>query len=114
MQKRCAWAPLSVKDMDVAMKKAARRPLGACSSGTSQMRGGPRRIQGMAVIFIQISQDLHCRRNSGRCRHKRRASVRDIRKDIFESHRESPIIRENTKDNTPAIVHYSIVKSVTK
>ncbi len=39
-----------------------------------------------------------------------RVCARDMWKDIFrKSVVGDPIIRENTKDNTPAVIHYNIV-----
>lgn len=64
---------------------------------------------GMAVIFIEVGQDVHFEGmgvedaiNEG---------VRRGYKDGFlrKSVVGDPLIRENTKDNTPAVIHYSIV-----
>ena len=64
---------------------------------------------GMAVIFIEIGQDVHFTGaaledaiNEG----VRRGYVEGyLRKSVVKD----PLIRENTKDNTPAVIHYSIV-----
>lgn len=64
---------------------------------------------GMAVIFIEIGQDLHLINgdlteaiNEG----VRRGYVEGyLRKSVVSD----PLIRENTKDNTPAVIHMSIV-----
>ena len=64
---------------------------------------------GMAVVFIEIGQDVHIvgdnledAINEG----VRRGYVEGfLRKSVVSD----PIIRENTKDNTPAVIHYSIV-----
>ena len=65
---------------------------------------------GMAVIFIEVGQDVHFEGmlledaiNEG---------VRQGYLDGFlrKSVVGDPIVRENTKDNTPAVIHYSIVK----
>lgn len=64
---------------------------------------------GMAVVFIEIGQDvrvigenLEDAINEG----VRRGYVEGfLRKSVVSD----PIIRENTKDNTPAVIHYSIV-----
>lgn len=64
---------------------------------------------GMAVVFIEIGQDVHVigenledAINEG----VRRGYVEGfLRKSVVSD----PIIRENTKDNTPAVIHYSIV-----
>ena len=64
---------------------------------------------GMAVVFVKIGQDVHI---TG-------ANIEDainegVRQGYVEGYlRKSvvndPIIRENTKDNTPAVIHYEIV-----
>ncbi|MBQ3558426.1 MAG: fumarate hydratase [Agathobacter sp.] len=64
---------------------------------------------GMAVFFIEIGQDVHFEGmnledaiNEG----VRQGYVEGyLRKSVVSD----PIIRENTKDNTPAVIHYSIV-----
>lgn len=64
---------------------------------------------GMAVIFIDIGQDVHFVGGS------LEDAIHDgVRKGYQEGYlRKSvvrdPIYRENTKDNTPAIIHYNIV-----
>ena len=64
---------------------------------------------GMAVIFLEIGQDVHLEGmaigdavNEG----VRRGYTEDfLRKSVVGD----PLIRENTKDNTPAVIHYDIV-----
>lgn len=64
---------------------------------------------GMAVVFINVGQDVHLTGgditdavNEG----VRRGYVEGyLRKSVVAD----PIYRENTKDNTPAVIHYSIV-----
>lgn len=64
---------------------------------------------GMAVIFIEIGQDVHF--EGMNLEDAINEGVRQgynegyLRKSVVND----PIIRENTKDNTPAIIHYSIV-----
>ena len=63
---------------------------------------------GMAVIFLEIGQDVHF---DGMAIED--AVNEGVRQGYIEGYlRKSvvgdPIIRENTKDNTPAVVHYSI------
>lgn len=64
---------------------------------------------GMAVVFMEIGQDVHFEGGS------LEAAVNEgIRQGYTEGYlRKSvvgdPLIRENTKDNTPGIIHYSIV-----
>ena len=65
---------------------------------------------GMAIIFIRIGQDVHFTGGSlGEAINEgvRRGYVEGfLRKSVVND----PIIRENTKDNTPAIIHYEIVE----
>lgn len=64
---------------------------------------------GMAVFFVEVGQDVHF---TGRPIED--AINEGVRRGYKEGYlRKSvvsdPIIRENTKDNTPAVIHYSIV-----
>ena len=64
---------------------------------------------GMAVIFIEIGQDVHVEGDN-----LEDAINEGVRQGYVEGYlRKSvvsdPILRENTKDNTPAVIHYSIV-----
>lgn len=64
---------------------------------------------GMAVIFMEIGQQVHF---EGGCLEE--AIHEGVRQGYTEGYlRKSvvsdPIIRENTKDNTPAVIHYKIV-----
>lgn len=65
---------------------------------------------GMAVIFINVGQDVHF--TGGNIEDAINEGVRQgyvegfLRKSVVKD----PIYRENTKDNTPAIIHYSIVE----
>lgn len=64
---------------------------------------------GMAVFFIEIGQDVHF--TGGILEDAINEGVRQgytdgyLRKSVVKD----PLIRENTKDNTPAVIHYSIV-----
>jgi fumarate hydratase subunit alpha len=64
---------------------------------------------GMAVFFVEIGQDVHF--VDGDLEDAINEGVRQgycegyLRKSVVAD----PIIRENTKDNTPAVIHYSIV-----
>ncbi|HAC02690.1 MAG TPA: fumarate hydratase [Eubacterium sp.] len=64
---------------------------------------------GMAVVFINIGQDVHF--TGGNITDAINEGVRQgyvegfLRKSVVND----PIIRENTKDNTPAVIHYNIV-----
>ncbi len=64
---------------------------------------------GMAVIFIELGQDVHIVGGSLEAAVNegvRRGYVDGyLRKSVVKD----PIYRENTKDNTPAIIHYTIV-----
>ena len=64
---------------------------------------------GMAVIFLEVGQDVHFEGMA-----IEEAVNEGVRQGYTEGYlRKSvvgdPIIRENTKDNTPAVIHYSIV-----
>ena len=64
---------------------------------------------GMAVIFLEVGQDVHFEGMA-----IEDAVNEGVRQGYTEGYlRKSvvgdPIIRENTKDNTPAVIHYSIV-----
>ena len=64
---------------------------------------------GMAVIFLEIGQDVHFEG----------MAIEDaVNEGVRQGYTEGflrksvvgdPLIRENTKDNTPAVIHYSIV-----
>lgn len=64
---------------------------------------------GMAVLFVQIGQDVHF--EGGSLEDAINEGVRQGYVDGFlrKSVVKDPIYRENTKDNTPAIIHYEIV-----
>ena len=64
---------------------------------------------GMAVIFLEVGQDVHF--EGAAIENAVNEGVRQgytegfLRKSVVGD----PLIRENTKDNTPAVIHYSIV-----
>ena len=64
---------------------------------------------GMAVIFLEVGQEVHF--VGGPIEDAVNEGVRQgytegyLRKSVVGD----PLIRENTKDNTPAVIHYSIV-----
>lgn len=64
---------------------------------------------GMAVIFMEIGQDVHF--TGGNLEEAINEGVRRGYVDGFlrKSVVADPIIRENTKDNTPAVIHYEMV-----
>ena len=65
---------------------------------------------GMAVIFIEIGQEVHF--EGGNLEDAIHEGVRQGYIDGFlrKSVVKDPIIREITKDNTPAVIHYKIVE----
>lgn len=109
------------KDMDAAMKDAVRNeesPLG--KQILNQLQDNLKiaaedmipicQDTGMAVIFLEIGQDVHFEGGS-----LSDAINEGVRQGYVEGYlRKSvvgdPIIRENTKDNTPAVIHYNIVE----
>ena len=64
---------------------------------------------GMAVIFIKVGQDIHF--EGGNITNAINEGVRRgyiegyLRKSVVND----PILRENTNDNTPAVIHYEIM-----
>lgn len=64
---------------------------------------------GMAVVFIKIGQEVHI--TGGSLEDAINQGVREgytegyLRKSVVKD----PLIRENTKDNTPAIIHYEMI-----
>ena len=64
---------------------------------------------GMAVVFLEVGQDVHF--EGGSLEDAVNEGVRRgytegfLRKSVVGD----PLIRENTKDNTPAVIHYCIV-----
>ena len=63
---------------------------------------------GMAVVFLEIGQDVHLEGGA-----LEDAVNEGVRQGYVEGYRKSvvgdPLIRENTKDNTPAVLHTRIV-----
>ena len=108
------------EDMDIAMKNAVETeeaPLGKQILTQLQENlkiAGEDMIPicqdtGMAVVFIEVGQDVHFEGGS-----LTDAINEGVRQGYVEGYlRKSvvgdPIIRENTKDNTPAVIHYNIV-----
>lgn len=68
---------------------------------------------GMAVVFLKVGQEVHI--EGGSLTAAVNQGVREgyidgyLRKSVVKD----PIERENTKDNTPAIIHYEIVEGNT-
>ena len=109
------------KDMDRAMKNAAsteKSPLG--KQILNQLQDNLQiaaedmipicQDTGMAVIFIEVGQEVHF--EGGMLEDAINEGIRQgyvegyLRKSVVKD----PIIRENTKDNTPGIIHYKIVE----
>ncbi len=107
------------EDMNCAMKAAAEKeksPLGKkilCQLQDNLKIAGEDMIPicqdtGMAVIFMEIGQDVHF--INGILEDAVNEGVRRgytdgyLRKSVVKD----PLIRENTKDNTPAIIHYEM------
>ena len=109
------------KDMDCAMKNAAsteKSPLG--KQILNQLQDNLQiaaedmipicQNTGMAVIFIEVGQEVHF--EGGMLEDAINEGIRQgyvegyLRKSVVKD----PIIRENTKDNTPGIIHYKIVE----
>lgn len=108
------------KDMDSAMKNAVsteKSPLG--KQILNQLQENLQiaandmipicQDTGMAVVFVEIGQDVHF--EGGSLEDAINEGIRQgyvegyLRKSVVKD----PIIRENTKDNTPGIIHYKIV-----
>ena len=108
------------KDMDIAMKNAVsteKSPLG--KKILSQLQDNLKiagkdmipicQDTGMAVVFLEIGQDVHF--EGGNLEDAVNEGIRRgyvdgyLRKSVVKD----PILRENTKDNTPGIIHYKIV-----
>ena len=109
------------EDMSVCMRQASGReqsPLGRKLLGQLQENleiAASERIPicqdtGMAVVFVKLGQHVHI--EGGSLTDAINSGVRDgytegyLRKSVVKD----PIERENTGDNTPAVVHYEIVE----
>lgn len=108
------------KDMDEAMKKAVSTEKSELGKKILNQLQENLKIAdedmipicqdtGMAVIFLEIGQDVHLEGmaigdavNEGV---RRGYTEGFLRKSVVGD----PLIRENTKDNTPAVIHYDIV-----
>lgn len=108
------------RDMDEALKRACtveKSPLGRQVLNQLQENlaiAGKDMIPicqdtGMAVVFMEIGQEVHF--EGGLLEDAIHEGVRQgyvegfLRKSVVKD----PLIRENTKDNTPAVIHYEIV-----
>ena len=108
------------EDMDIAMKNAVETeeaPLGKQILTQLQENlkiAGEDMIPicqdtGMAVVFIEVGQEVHF--EGGSLTDAINEGVRQVYVEGYlrKSVVGDPIIRENTKDNTPAVIHYNIV-----
>ena len=108
------------EDMDIAMKNAVETeeaPLGKQILTQLQENlkiAGEDMIPicqdtGMAVVFIEVGQEVHF--EGGSLTDAINEGVRQgyVEGYLRKSVEGDPIIRENTKDNTPAVIHYNIV-----
>ena len=108
------------KDMDIAMKNAAETEEAALGKQILNQLQDNLKIAaqdmipicqdtGMAVIFVEAGQEVHF--EGGNLNDAINEGVRQgyvegfLRKSVVGD----PILRENTKDNTPAVIHYNIV-----
>ncbi len=108
------------KDMEQAMKRAAeeeKAPLGRQILNQLQDNlkiAGEDMIPicqdtGMTVVFLEVGQEVHF--EGGGVTDAINEGVRQgyvegyLRKSVVKD----PLIRENTKDNTPAVIHYDVV-----
>lgn len=106
-------------DMDSALKNAAnteKSPLG--KQILNQLQDNLRiagddmipicQDTGMAVIFMEIGQDVHF--EGGSLEDAINEGVHQGYRDGFlrKSVVKDPLIRENTRDNTPAVIHYEM------
>jgi len=62
---------------------------------------------GMAVLFVEVGQNAHI--VGGDVRAALEEGVRRAYRTLRKSVVDDPILRRNTRDNTPAIVHFEIV-----
>ena len=108
------------KDMDAALKKATAEETSELGKKILDQLQENLKIAGeemipicqdtgMAVFFVEIGQDVHF--VGGNLEDAINEGVRQGYVDGFlrKSVVKDPIYRENTKDNTPAVIHYEIV-----
>ncbi len=95
---KCELARSVMKSLEENMNAAREKNLPVCQD------------TGMAVIFIEMGQDVHF--TGGDLEEAVNLGVREgyteglLRKSIVAD----PLRRVNTGDNTPAVIHYSVVK----
>lgn len=62
---------------------------------------------GMAILFVEVGQDVHF--SGGRIDDALQAATRDAYADLRKSVVNDPLLRVNSGDNTPALIHWEIV-----
>ena len=62
---------------------------------------------GMAILFVEVGQDVHF--SGGRIDDALQAATRDAYVDLRKSVVDDPLLRVNSGDNTPALIHWEIV-----
>lgn len=62
---------------------------------------------GMAIISLEVGQDVHF--VEGDLNETLDSAVRDAYQNLRKSVIDDPLLRQNTGDNTPPIVHYQLV-----
>lgn len=62
---------------------------------------------GIPVLLVQVGQDVHL--TGGALGQALEDAVREAYRDLRKSVVADPLLRENTGDNTPPVVHYEIV-----
>lgn len=62
---------------------------------------------GMAILFVEVGQDVHF--SGGEIDAALQAATRDAYADLRKSVVNDPLLRVNSGDNTPALIHWQIV-----
>lgn len=62
---------------------------------------------GMAILFVEVGQDLHF--SGGEIEAALQDATRDAYVDLRKSVVDDPLLRVNSGDNTPALIHWQIV-----
>ena len=62
---------------------------------------------GMAILFVEVGQDVHF--SGGTIDDALQAATRDAYADLRKSVVKDPLLRVNSGDNTPALIHWKIV-----
>ncbi len=62
---------------------------------------------GMAILFVEVGQDVHF--SGGEIAKALQDATRDAYADLRKSVVSDPLLRANSGDNTPALIHWQIV-----